>query len=78
MDQNVWHSGDIPKRCFLSKTLILKKNQQTTKHCEHDKLLIRQSVNEFKEKQHILFSDREVLEKYMQFNEVRCYVRAIR
>ena len=41
---------------FFWKTLILqKKNQQTTKHYKHDKLLIKQRVNEFIEKQHILF-----------------------
>ena len=59
------------KDVFFLKTLILKKNQQTTKH---DKLLIMQRVNEFIEKQHILFH--LAIEKYMLFNEGRCYFRA--
>ena len=52
--QNVWHPGDIPERCFLENPNF-EKYQQTTKHYKYDKLLIMQSVNEFIEKQHILF-----------------------
>ena len=50
------------------------KNQQPTKHDKNDKLLIRQRVNEFIEKQHILF--RLAIEKYMFFNEGRYYFLA--
>ena len=40
-----------------------KKNQQTTKHYKHDKLLIRQSVdNLYRKASHFVsFNDREVL-----------------
>ena len=51
------------KDIFLGETLILKKNQQTTKHYKHDKLLIRQSVdNLYRKASHFVsFNDREVL-----------------
>ena len=42
LDKNVWHSGDIPERCFWQ-------------NYKHDKLLIRQRVNEVIEKQHMSF-----------------------
>ena len=42
------------KDVFLENPNFEKKNQQTTKHYKHD-LIIRQRVNKFIEKQHILF-----------------------
>ena len=48
---------------FFLENPNFEKNQQTTKQDKHDKLLIRHRVNEFKEKQHILFH--LAIEKYM-------------